>query len=417
MKFSKFADKFANQSGIGQLMDDLTDAFHPKRDVYMLGGGTPSHIPQVDKFFRNSMQKLLADGVRFEQAVGNYDPPQGNATFIETLAQLLSQKFGWNLNSSNIALTHGSQQAFFILFNMFAGQYHDRTRKKILFPMAPEYIGYCDVGLEDNLFESVVPSIELLDEMFFKYHINFDELDIHDHIGAICVSRPTNPTGNVLTDDEITRLAQLAKVKQVPLIIDNAYGKPFPDIIYTNVNPYWDENCVVCMSLSKLGLPGTRTGIVIASEEIIHRIARINAVMSLSPGGVGTGIATELVKNGEILSISEKFVQPFYRDKMNTAISLARKYFSNQNVAVHKPEGSFFLWLWFKNLPVSCYQLYQRLKERGVIVVPGNYFFFGLKGQHPHQNQCIRINHAQESDIVEAAFRIIAEEVGRLAEQ
>ena len=387
MKFSKFADKFANQSGIGQLMDDLTDAFRPGQDVYMLGGGAPSHIPQVDKFFRDSMQKLLADGSRFEQAVGNYDPPQGNAAFIEALVQLLNQKFGWNLNSSHIALTNGSQQAFFVLFNMFAGQYPDGTHKKILFPMAPEYVGYCDVGLEDNLLESVVPSIELLDEVFFKYHIDFDKLDIHDGIGAICVSRPTNPTGNVLTDSEITRLTQLAKAKQVPLIIDNAYGKPFPDIIYTNVNPYWDPNCVVCMSLSKLGLPGTRTGIVIASEEIIRRITRINAVVSLSPGGVGTGIATELVKNGDILNISEKLIQPFYEEKKDFAVSMVGKYFNGLNAAVHTPEGSFFLWVWFKDLPISSHELYQRLKKRGVIVVPGSYFFFGLNQPHPHQRR------------------------------
>ena len=33
---------------------------------------------------------------------------------------------------------------------------------------------------------------------------------VGDDIGAICVSRPTNPPGNVLTDDEIARLKSLA---------------------------------------------------------------------------------------------------------------------------------------------------------------------------------------------------------------
>ena len=414
MKFSKFADKFGTQSGISQLMHDLTDAVQPKQTRYMLGGGGPAHIPQVQQFFRDSMQKLLAGSRQFDQAVGNYDPPHGNSVFIESLATMLNQKFGWDLNSDNIALTHGSQQAFFALFNLLAGDFSDGSRKKILLPMAPEYIGYRDIGLNENIFESVLPSVEILDELFFKYHINFDEIKIHNDIGAICVSRPTNPSGNVLTDAEIIKLAQLAREKEIPLIIDNAYGKPFPDIIYTDITPYWDENCIICMSLSKLGLPGTRTGIVIGPEEVIQQITRINAVVNLSPGGMGTAIATELVQTGQILSMSEKFIQPFYREKMEFAVSMARKYFTGLNAAVHVPEGTFFLWVWFKDLPISSHQLYQRLKERGVIIVPGNYFFFGLNRIHPHQNQCLRINHAQERNVVEAAFQIIADEVGKV---
>ena len=45
-------------------------------------------------------------------------------------------------------------------------------------------------------------------------------------IGAICCSRPTNPTGNVLTDGEMARLDTLAQEHGIPLIIDNAYGIP-----------------------------------------------------------------------------------------------------------------------------------------------------------------------------------------------
>ena len=47
-----------------------------------------------------------------------------------------------------------------------------------------------------------------------------------DKIGAICCSRPTNPTSNVLTDGEMARLDALAQEHGIPLIIDNAYGTP-----------------------------------------------------------------------------------------------------------------------------------------------------------------------------------------------
>ncbi len=47
MKVSNFANKIAVHSGIGQLMDDLGFALSQKKDMLMLGGGAPAHIPQV----------------------------------------------------------------------------------------------------------------------------------------------------------------------------------------------------------------------------------------------------------------------------------------------------------------------------------------------------------------------------------
>ena len=411
MKFSTFADKLAGPSGINLLMNDLAEGIRPDRRMLMLGGGNPAQIPEVRRFFREHLQQMLASGTAFDHAIGNYDPPKGNPEFCDALAKLLNDQFGWAVTGANIALTNGSQQAFFLLFNMFAGAFEDGRRKKILFPMAPEYIGYADAGLTDDLFESALPSVEILDNLFFKYHIDFDRLTVSDDIGAICVSRPTNPTGNVLTDGEITRLAAIANEKDIPLIIDNAYGTPFPNIIYTEATPYRDHNTIVCMSLSKFGMPGTRTGIIVADAAVIERISRINAIINLAPGGIGTALATELVQSGQILSLSRETIAPFYREKMEIAVELAQTHFADINAALHRPEGAFFLWAWFRNLQVDSHTLYQRLKDRGVIVVPGNYFFFGLKKPHPHANQCIRINYAQEKTAVEAAFRIIAEQV------
>src|ERR1019366_9594599 len=103
-----------------------------------------------------------------------------------------------------------------------------------------------------------------------------------DGISALCVSRPTNPSGNVLTDDEVARLAAATAGADIPLIIDNAYGLPFPGIVFAQATPYWDPNVVLCMSLSKLGLPTSRTGIIIAQPKIIEAISAMNAIASLA---------------------------------------------------------------------------------------------------------------------------------------
>ncbi len=310
-------------------------------------------------------------------------------------------------------MTNGSQSAFFILFNLLAGEFEDGTRKKVLFPLSPEYIGYADVGLCHDLFVSQKPVIEHIDAHTFKYHIDFDKLQIADDIGAICVSRPTNPTGNVLSNRELEKLSGLARARGIPLIVDNAYGIPFPNIVFVDAEPHWDPNTIVCMSLSKLGLPGVRTGIVIAREEIVEMIARVNAVVSLAPGGVGTAIATDMVLSGEILLAGREIVRPFYEKKMQEAVARVHECFQGLDYHIHKPEGAFFLWLWFPNLPITSQQLYERLKQRNVLVVPGHYFFPGLAEPWPHTNECIRVSYAQDPKVVAAGIQAIADEVRR----
>ena len=75
----------------------------------------------------------------------------------------------------------------------------------------PEYIGYANQSLGSEIFESVKPRIELIGDHDFKYRVDFDSLRVGDDTAAICVSRPTNPTGNVLTDGEVSHLAELAR--------------------------------------------------------------------------------------------------------------------------------------------------------------------------------------------------------------
>ncbi|WP_413113694.1 valine--pyruvate transaminase [Thaumasiovibrio sp. DFM-14] len=412
MDYSSFGDKFGGLSAITQLMDDLNEGLQNPNAI-MLGGGNPAQIPAVIECFDQLNQHLAASGA-LTQAMTNYDGPQGKSTFISALANLLREVYGWDISAKNISLSNGSQSAFFNLFNLFAGQTADGKQKKILLPLAPEYIGYADSGLAETMFTSYQPQIEFLDNRQFKYHVDFSQLSIGDDIGAICVSRPTNPTGNVLTNEEITKLDLLAKANDIPLIVDNAYGLPFPDIIFADVAPMWNDNTVLCMSLSKLGLPGLRCGIVIASEEITRALTNINGVINLAPGSVGPLIGHELIKSEQLLALSADVIKPFYQRRSQFALTRLQQQIPDPRFRVHKPEGAIFLWLWFDELPITSQTLYQRLKQRGVLIVPGEYFFIGIDDPNwPHRTQCLRMNYAQDEDVLTAGIDIIAEEVNR----
>ncbi len=433
MQFSKFGEKFTKNSGILQLMDDLGNALNSEQPINMLGGGNPARIDKVNQTYW-SVFKTLAEGEMGSMAIeniGNYSTPQGDAKFIAALVDFFNRHYDWGLTTDNIALTNGSQNAFFYLFNLFGGQFDDQTQgsldKKILLPLAPEYVGYADAHVDGQHFIAVPPSIESVqhqgEDGFFKYRVDFDMLEdlaeLHNgEIGAICCSRPTNPTGNVLTDDEMARLEAIAKRFDIPMIIDNAYGMPFPNIIYSQATLNWNEQIILCFSLSKIGLPGVRTGIVVANPQVVKAISSLNAIVNLAPTRFGAAIATPLLQDDRLKDLSDNHIRPFYQGQAKLAVQLLKQELGdlpspyNNAMKIHKPEGAIFLWVWFKDLPITTVELYERLKAKGTLIIPSEHFFVGVDTENfRHAHECIRLSIAQDDETLKKGIATIGEVV------
>ena len=412
MKFTRFARQFDPESGILQLMHDLGGTDASPAPVAMLGGGNPAAIPAMESAFRQEMEHLLGEGRGFESALGAYDAPGGDQAFRQAVADLLSGELQQPVSRRNIAVTNGSQSGFAVLFNLFGGYAEDGMFRRIVLPLAPEYIGYSDVGLGDeSLMQSSRPIIELHGENGFKYRVDFAGLALGDDSGAICLSRPTNPTGNVVTDDELSHLRELASSRDIPLILDCAYGQPFPGIVFGESTPCWDENMILCLSLSKLGLPGVRTGIIVASEAVIELITSANAVFSLAPGSFGPGLSRRMIVNREIIRLSREIIQPWYRERSRLATEIALELMGDLPLRIHDSEGAIFLWFWFEGLPITSDVLYKRLKARGVYVISGHHFFPGLRDDWRHRHECIRVSYAAPEDELRRGLEIISDEV------
>ena len=416
-ELSTFGKNLCEGSGIGELMDDLGEALAGGSDVKMLGGGQPAHVPAMDEVWRKRMEEIMAEPGGLEKMLGNYDVPAGSEAFRVALADLFREEFGWEVTHENFAVTMGGQTAFFFLFNALAGRFADGTRKKILLPLLPEYIGYANQSVGADFFEAIPARIEKTGPHEFKYRVDFDAVDPGDDIAAICVSRPTNPSGNVLTDGEIEKLRQIARAKGIPLIVDNAYGAPFPNVIFSEVTPVWDEEMILTLSLSKIGLPGTRTGIVVANKEVCRQVSSMTSIVGLANANVGQEILRPLVASGEILRLSREVVKPFYEERSKLAQGwFAREFDETVPYYIHRSEGALFLWLWFEGLPITARELYERLKKRGVLVVPSEYFFFGLPDDvdWPHTRECIRVSYTMDAETVEYGIKVIADEVNRV---
>ena len=406
MKFSHYGTRYSGHSGIVELMDDLGSALRDNPQMLMMAGGTPARIAAAEQLFQATLQQLAADAASTQSLFGRYQGPQGDLPVRELLAAQLRDDYGWALTADNIALTNGGQSAFSILANMLAGD-SVAGRKRIHFPLVPEYLGYADVGISDSFFSGARPQIQLLDDGLFKYALDRTET-IPADAAALCVSRPTNPSGNVLTDAEVCFLDAAAKSRGIPLIIDAAYGLPFPALHYDDTTAYWSDNVILLLSLSKVGMPGTRSGFLIAAPDVIDAFSRANTILNLASGNLGPAMAARLLPGRQLQRLASDILRPWYQARAVRVVELLRTALRDIPCHIHKPEGAFFLWLWFPNLSVSSNELYRQLKQRGLLVIPGENSFMGLAEPWDHSRQCLRLSYAVDDRTLENAATILA---------
>lgn len=410
MKTTEFAKRFSADAGIVNLMEDLGEAINVNPDLLFMGGGNPAHIPEFEQRVTDHLRRIVDNPAALHKLIGAYQSPRGSEEFIAELIKFFRQQCGWKINKNNIAISNGSQSAFFILINMLVGA-TDSENRRVCYPVMPEYLGYSDQGLIKDCSVSIRPRVDLLDDGFFKYRVNQAGLEQAENISAYCISRPTNPSGNIISENELDCIAGLAKKNDAYLIVDCAYGNPFPGMVYDPVVPLWHDNSIYVLSLSKLGLPGVRTGIVVGPEEVINKFVKINTVISLANGNLGPVLATSFLKAGEMSDICGRILLPFYRAKRDLAVAEVQKQLHGIPCRIHNPEGAFFLWLWLENLPVTSMELYERLKKKNVLIMPGEHFFFGLGEEWEHTHQCVRLTYCQDNDVLIKAIRLLGEEL------
>lgn len=418
LEISDFGKCVVQRSGLTDLMEDLGDAVAQSGDkrIYFFGGGNPAVIPEMEAAWRRQMEDIMNTPGALTATLGNYADPRGMRHFIQTVVEVFNERYGWGITEKNVCITQGGQSGLFSLFNILAGSFDGgKRRKEILIPVSPEYIGYACQSVTGPIFRSKKPSIELYGDHEFKYCVNFADLDIRPETAALCVSRPTNPTGNVIKDEEILQLAEMAEQHGIPLIVDNAYGAPFPSILFTEASTIWRPGMILTMSLSKIGLPGVRTALMIGPEEVISAVVALTTISGLNNNNVGQMIVEPMLRSGELFQLSEEVIRPYYQDRSELARQvLLEELGDTVPWRIHKSEGALFLWLWLKDLPIDSYDLYKRLAARDVFVIPGNGFFFGGEGDEEelkHSRECIRLSYAQDEETVREGFAILAEEI------
>jgi valine--pyruvate aminotransferase len=397
-------------TGVRAIMKDINETLRAGQGQTFinLSAGNPVILPEVEQLWRDSTIDLL-NSPEYGEVVCRYGASQGYEPLVDAVITDFNRRYGLTLNRRQVLITPGSQSLYFLAANAFGGLDAQDQLKRIVLPLSPDYTGYGGVSLDSRAIISYKPSLDIDEAAHrFKYRPDFSQLQIDENTGCVIFSRPCNPTGNVLTNDEVEKIAALARPFDVPVFIDSAYGPPFPSLNFTEMQPYLGDNIVHCMSLSKAGLPGERIGIAIGDERLIQVLEAFQTNICIHSGRYGQAIAARAIHSGALATISETVIRPFYQQKF-ACLENALTQFMPKDIPwfLHRGEGAIFGWLWLRDLPMKDWEFYQNLKQVGVIAVPGSSFFPGLREDWPHKHECLRLSlTATDAEIAEGMKRL-----------
>ena len=409
---TKFGTQMSNLTGVRAIMKDIIETLRAGQgqEFINLSAGNPVILPEVEQLWRDCTAELLASS-EYGEVVCRYGSSQGYQPLIEAIASDFNQRYGLNLSDRNILITPGSQSIYFYAANSFGGYTTDGNLKQVVLPLSPDYTGYGGVSLTPEAVVAYKPALEIDEEAHrFKYRPDFSQLTITEDTGCVIFSRPCNPTGNVLTDEEVKKIAALAAPLDVPVLIDSAYAPPFPALNFTEMTPIFGGNILHCMSLSKAGLPGERIGVAIGEPELVGVLESFQTNLCIHSPRYGQAIAARAIASGALADIATNVIRPHYSSKFDVLENtLDQSMPKDLPWFLHRGEGAIFAWLWLQDLPISDWEFYQQLKQVGVIVVPGSTFFPGLREHWPHKQQCLRISLTATNEDIQAGMQRLAQ--------
>ena len=309
-----------------------------------------------------------------DNVVLSYAPPQGSAQVRAAVAAFHAVDPEW------VVMTTGASEALSILFCLAS-----RSAANIVVP-DPGYPAYAALAQTAGMG---VRSYGLMDGTGFALRPAAVLAAVNSDTVAVVVNTPHNPTGVVMTREDIASLAAALAARSILLIVDEVYHPLYfhaPQRSAAGI-----PGLVVISDLSKaLSLPGLRTGWIIESDPA-RRTAIIDArsYFTISGSPLLERLATcALTSSAAILDRLQR-VATANLDRLGRAIEN-----SGGLLQWTRPHGGTTCFPWFTDRRDSrpfCI----RLAEAGVLVAPGDCF------GHP---EYMRIGFAQQDEGFDTAI-------------
>ena len=329
-------------------------------NVFDFSLGGPSVPPPIE--VHQALQELIEEGDI--SVMHRYTPEGGLFETKQAIAKDLNTRFGSSFTAGNIFMTCAANASLAHAMRAVAV-----PGEKIM-TFAPCFSEY-EVYAKGTGCELVIVPAD--NETL---SINFDEAwkMLDEHVAAVLINSPNNPSGIVYDTETIKKLAELLTMKSAE------YGKtiylisdePYREIVFSGTDSpfianYYD-NTIVCYSFSKsLSLPGERIGYVAVNPKADNAdiIVSMFAQISRTTGHNGAPVIWQRVLAKILPCTSDLSV---YETNANLLYNALTEY----GFEVVKPGGSFYMMPKIPGGDMDAFM--KKALDNDIIVVPGDGF-------------------------------------------
>lgn len=349
-------------------------------NVYDFSLGNPS-IPAPEKV-KETLISLIENTEPTK--LHGYTSAQGDLGVRTAISDNINERFNVGATPNLIYMTCGAAASLTISLNAILNQGDEVI---VLAPFFPEYTVFVEKA------GGKVVVVKCREE---DLQIDFDALSkaINPNTKAIIVNSPNNPSGVVLSEDTISKLADLLNEKQKELGTDIFViaDEPYRELVYGDVVvpyiPNYYDNTLVCYSYSKsLSLPGERIGYIFVSPKVAN-CGDVYAAVCGAGRALGFVCAPSLLQylvascqglTGDIEAYKKN------RDVLYNALV-------EYGYTVAKPDGAFYLFV--KSPEEDANAFCEKAKSEEILIVPGD--DFGFKG-YVRISYCVALETIENS--------------------
>jgi len=188
----------------------------------------------------------------------------------------------------------------------------------------------------------------------------------------IIICNPNNPTGAILTREEMESIAGIAERSGAWIMSDEIYQGSERD--GNTTLSFWGmyDRTIITNGLSKAyGLPGLRIGWIVAPEDLIAKMWSYHDYTTIAPGTLSDTLATvALSPKGRAFCLERT------RTMCRNNFPLFREWMENQGSLFRmiEPKAGAIAYVHY-DLEINSTELVERLlKEKSVLIVPGDHF-------------------------------------------
>lgn len=212
-----------------------------------------------------------------------------------------------------------------------------------------------------------------------EFKVTAEELEeaVTERTKAILICSPNNPTGAMLSKNEMEKVAAVAKDNDLLVLSDEIYAELVYDELYTSFAALDDmrERTILVSGFSKdLAMTGWRLGFVCGPEEIIRGMLKIHQYAIMCASTMAQYAGLEGLKSGRK---DVKEMRKSYRQRRNFIV----QSLNEMGLPCHNPEGAFYTFPCIESTGLSSEEFATKLLQtEKVVVVPGNAFGAGGEG-------------------------------------